>query len=560
MVPPVSGQAGAGQAGAGQAARQPAGQAAAPRRVGPAEPISDKEYDLLLKGGHVIDAKNNIDAIRDVAIKDGKIAKVAVGIPASSAIKTVNVAGLYVTPGLIDLHTHVFWGLKKNDYDDGDWSINPDGFTLHEGVTTIVDAGSSGWRNFEVFKERVIDRSTTRVLARLNIVGAGMEDWVMTAPGALPSLRVLASTPDLEQNTNDMDGKLTGEMALKYPGVIVGVKSAHFTGPEWKPYEQGVIAGTMAHIPLMIDYGSRRIERPLYQLLEEKFAPPATSTRTCTAAGALASRDSETGGPGKGMWEGRQRGIYFDVGHGGASFNFSVAVPLIKAGFVPDSISTDIHSDNVNAGLKDMLTTGDKFLAMGLPLKEVIADMTWHPAVEIQQTQLGNLSEGAIADIAVLNIRHGDFGLVDGSGALMKAHEKTECELTIKGGKFVYDLNGRSSTLWNLPPDPSARLANKWMRRCERAVSAARRGRSRRQPQDQAQIAAQAQAVAANGQQRPGRWQPYETDANGKATVKANAKLAPAGAVKTAALKVPPPTATWATPPSTAWPPAQAPQ
>ena len=124
------------------------------------------------------------------------------------------------------------------------------------------------------------------------------------------------------------------------------------------------------------------------------------------------------------MWEGRQRGIYFDVGHGGASFNFSVAVPLIKAGFMPDSISTDIHSDNVNAGLKDMLTTGDKFLAMGLPLKEVIADMTWHPAVEVQQTQLGNLSEGAIADVAVLNLQHGDFGLVDGSGALMKAHDR----------------------------------------------------------------------------------------------------------------------------------------
>src|ERR1700722_2971105 len=102
----------------------------------PAPPPA-KDYDLLLKGGHVIDAKNNIDAIRDVAIKDGKIAKVAVGIPADSAIKTVNVAGLYVTPGLIDIHTHVFWGLKKNDYADGDWSVAPDGFTLHEGVTTI---------------------------------------------------------------------------------------------------------------------------------------------------------------------------------------------------------------------------------------------------------------------------------------------------------------------------------------------------------------------------------------------------------------------------------------
>jgi dihydroorotase len=495
----------------------------------PPEPPA-KDYDLLLKGGHVIDAKNNIDAIRDVAIKDGRIAKVAVGIPATSAIKTVNVTGLYVTPGLIDIHTHVFWGLKKNDYADGDWSVAPDGFTLHEGVTTIVDAGSSGWRNFEVFKERVIDRSQTRVLAMLNIVGAGM--------GSGP----------IEQNTADMDGKATGEMALKYPGIIVGVKSAHFTGPEWKPYDEALIAGNMAHIPIMIDYGSRRIERPLYKLLEEKLRPGDIYTHMYM--GGRGEQDSQTGGPGKGMWEGRQRGIYFDVGHGGASFNFSVAVPLIKAGFVPDSISTDLHSDNVNAGLKDLLTTGDKFLAMGLPLKEVIADMTWHPAIEVQQKQLGNLSEGAIADIAVLNLQHGDFGLADGSGNMMKAHERMNCELTIKGGKFVYDLNARSSDPWDQPPTAAAKQSSKWTTLRVTAFGGAQRP-IQQTAAGQAQIAAQAQAVAANGQQqrRPARWQPYDTDANGKATVKANAKLAPTG-TKAAAPKVPPPVSTWATPPS----------
>ncbi len=240
------------------------------------------------------------------------------------------------------------------------------------------------------------------------------------------------------------------------------------------------------------------------------------------------------------MWEGRQRGIYFDVGHGGGSFNYSVAVPLIKAGFVPDSISTDIHSDNVNAGLKDMLTTGDKFLAMGLPLKEVIADMTWHPAIEVQQRQLGNLSEGAIADIAVLAVQHGDFGLADGGGAMMKAHERMTCELTIKDGKFVYDLNARSSDPWDHPPTDAAKQATKWT--TLRLVTFG--GVQRPIPQTaagQAQIAAQAQAAAANGPRRPARWQPYDTDANGNATVKANAKLAPAGALKAAAPKVPPP-------------------
>jgi dihydroorotase len=483
-----------------------------------------QDYDLLLKGGHVIDAKNNLDAVRDVAIKDGHIAKVALHIPADSAIKMVNVTGLYVVPGLIDLHTHVYQGTGERKSYAGDLSVVPDGFTFRGGVTTIVDAGSSGWRNFPDFKDRIIDRSETRVLAMLNIVGAGMR-------------------PDqIEQNVNDMDGKATGEMALKYPGVIVGVKSAHFTGPEWTPYEQGVIAGTIAHIPLMIDYGSRRIERPLYELLEQKLRPGDIYTHMY--GGGRGEQDSATGGPGKGMWEGRTRGIYFDVGHGQSSFYYSVAVPLIKAGFVPDSISTDLHVDSMNAGMKDLLTTGDKFLAMGLPLKEVIADMTWHPAREIQQTQLGNLSEGAIADIAVLSLNHGIFGLVDGGGFVMKAHEKLTAELTIKDGKFVYDLNGRTGDPWNQPPSPAIKQANKWT-----SLRMSGFGDMRRPVPP---------GTTATGQTRPGqqarpaRWKPYTTNPNGSATIKPEAKL---GMGTTS--KVPPPAVTWKSSPSDTWPAAQ---
>jgi dihydroorotase len=288
----------------------------------------------------------------------------------------------------------------------------------------------------------------------------------------------------------------------------------------------------------MIDYGSRREERPLYQLLEEKLRPGDIYTHMY--GGSRGEQDSETGGPGKGMWEGRKRGIYFDVGHGQSSFLFSVAVPLIKAGFIPDSISTDIHSDNVNEGLKDQLTTAGKFLTMGLPLQEVIAEMTWHPAVEVQQTQLGHLSEGAIADIAVLNLRHGDFGYIDGSGAVMKGHEKLECELTLKDGKFVYDLNGRAAEPWDQPPSAAAKQAKQW-------TSLRIPGGTMRPPNPQA---------AARMARFPPRWQPYETDANGKVTVRANAKLAPAGA-KTPKLDVPPPASTWATPPADSWPPAR---
>src|SRR4029077_10602002 len=176
--------------------------------------FAQADYDLLIKGGHVIDGRNKLSAVRDVAIKDGKIAAVAANIAASRAVKTVDAAGLYVTPGLIDIHVHVFPGLVKNSYASGSWGLQPDGFTLRAGVTTVADAGSSGWRNFEDFKARIIDTQKTRVFAFINIVGAGM--------GSGP----------IEQNLEDMEVKPAAEAALKYKGTIVGIKSAHFNGPE----------------------------------------------------------------------------------------------------------------------------------------------------------------------------------------------------------------------------------------------------------------------------------------------------------------------------------------
>lgn len=191
-------------------------------RRGAPLPPNPLPYDLLLVNGHVLDDKNHIDAMDDVGIKDGKIAAVAAHLNPKDALKTVDLKGLYVSPGLIDLHTHVYAGTGEKGSYAGDLSLYPDGFTLRNGVTTIVDAGSSGWRNFDDFKDKIIDRSRTRVLAELNIVGAGMRGG------------------KYEDNIEDMDGKLTGDKAKQFPGVIVGVKSAHFTGPEWKPYDQAV--------------------------------------------------------------------------------------------------------------------------------------------------------------------------------------------------------------------------------------------------------------------------------------------------------------------------------
>jgi len=210
--------------------------------------FAQSSYDLLLKGGHVIDGKNKISAVMDVAIADGKIAAVAADIPAAKALKVVDVSGLYVTPGLIDMHVHVYAGTGQRGAYCGDNSVYPDGFTFRSGVTTVADAGSSGWRNFPDFKDRVIDRARTRVLAFLNIVGAGMGGAV-------------------EQDTGQMDAKSAADMAMQYKDTIVGIKTAHYAGPEWIAVERAVEAGALANIPVMVDFGTFRPERPFQDLV-----------------------------------------------------------------------------------------------------------------------------------------------------------------------------------------------------------------------------------------------------------------------------------------------------
>ena len=256
------------------------------------------QYDLLLQNGHVIDAKNNLDAVRDVAIKDGKIAAVAPKIDAAQALKTVDVKGLYVTPGLIDIHVHVYAGTGEPRSYAGDNSLYPDGYTFRVGVTTVADAGCAGWRNFEDFKAKVIDRSKTRILAFINIVGNGMRGG------------------KFENDQSDMQAKPTAEMAMKYKDTIIGVKTAHYAGPEWTPVEQAVEAGTIAHIPVMVDFGSNRKERPMSELVTKKLRPGDIYTHCYSGL-----RDELVDGKvNAAMFEARKRGVIFDVGHGGGSF------------------------------------------------------------------------------------------------------------------------------------------------------------------------------------------------------------------------------------------------
>jgi dihydroorotase len=334
---------------------------------------------------------------------------------------------LYVTPGLIDIHVHVYAGTGQRNSYAGDNSVYPDSFTLRSGVTTVVDAGSSGWRDFPDFKDKVIDRSITRVLALLNIVGHGMRGTAV------------------EDNLEDMDPKATAAQAKKYKDTVVGIKTAHYRGPEWTPVDRAIEAATLAGLPVMVDFGQFRSERPFEELVLKKLRPGDIYTHTYLGRVPMLDDHNRVR---PFLFEARKRGVIFDVGHGGGSFLWRQAVPAMKQGFVPDSISTDLHISSMNAGMKDMANVMSKFLNLGMSLDDVIVRSTWHPAREIRREDLGHLSVGAPADVAVLRLMKGDFGFIDVDGARMSGNQKLICELTLKNGKVVYDLNGVASEDW----------------------------------------------------------------------------------------------------------------
>ena len=382
-------------------------------------------YDLLLKGGHVIDPRNGIDGVMDVAVAGGRIAAVRAAIDAASARQVVDVGGLHVTPGLIDIHVHVFATTGVKGAWAGDNSVLPDGFSFRTGVTTMVDAGSSGWRNFEDFRRTVIDRSATRVLAMLNIAGFGM----------------LTDVP--EQNVHDMDAKETAAMAGKHRDVVVGIKSAHYQGPEWISVDRAVEAGRAADVPVMVDFGYFREERPYHQLVTERLRPGDISTHMFRGPVPYIGDGGQVLDY---LAKARARGVLFDVGHGGGSFVFRTMVPAVRQGFHPDTISTDLHTGSMNGGMMDMLTTMSKFLVTGMPLQAIVRASTDTPARAIKRQELGHLSVGAEADVAVLRVLQGEFGYADGARGSIKGDRRLICELTLRAGRVVWDWNARTGT------------------------------------------------------------------------------------------------------------------
>jgi len=383
-------------------------------------------YSIVIKGGHIIDPKNNIDGVMDLAIKDGKIALVAKSIDEKEGKQVIDARNMYVTPGIIDIHVHVFNGTKyEQALMNGPNSVGPDEFSFRAGVTTFVDAGSSGWRGFQDFKKQTIDISQTRVLAFLNIVGEGMRGG------------------PFEQNIKDMEARKTAEFAKKFPAEIVGIKLAHYVGHEWAPTDSTVEAGRLTDLPVMIDFGGSEPPLSLEELLMKHLRPGDIFTHAYAYWPKTREAPVDENGKVKPyIFEAQKRGIIFDVGHGGGSFFWSQAIPAIRQGFIADAISTDLHTGSMNSGMKDMSNLMSKFLNMGLSIQDVIMRSTWNPAKIIKRTELGNLSVGSEADVAIFNLGKGDFGFLDITGEKMEGTQKLIAELTIRAGKIVWDLNG----------------------------------------------------------------------------------------------------------------------
>lgn len=382
---------------------------------------------ILIQNGIVIDPANHLNEQLDVYIENGRVADVGKRLTTSADTK-IDASGLMVVPGLIDIHAHHFYGTEHNRYlSNGMYAVPPDGFTFRSGVTTVLDTGGAGWKNLHIFKKNVISQSKTRVFALVNIVGEGMRGnpW--------------------EQDVNDMNPELAARAAEENKDCVIGFKVAHFLAEDWIAVDRVLEAGKIAELPVVIDFGGDDSHPPLSieKLFMDKLRPGDIYTHVYTD---LKRRDPIIDPSTKKlksfMHDARKKGIIFDVGHGGASFAYSQAIPAIEEGFFPDTISTDLHIESMNAAMKDQLNVMSKFLALNMPLYDVIKASTSEAAKALRKTELGNLSVGSEADVAILNVREGKFGFFDTLGVRMMGNKKLECELTIRAGEIVYDLNG----------------------------------------------------------------------------------------------------------------------
>jgi dihydroorotase len=414
---------------------------------------AEAPYDLLLSGGHVVDPANKVDGIVDVAVRDNKIAAVGSDLP-GSATHTVDCSGLWIVPGLLDIHVHTY---TTRDSKIGGFggSIDGDAHFLKEGVTTCVDTGTAGSEEIEHFRKTVIDRSKIRMYAYVNISAPGMGD--------------------AEQTVSNLDPKKAAAAAAQHSEVVVGIKTAHYwtkhpfdaQHPPWASVDLSVEAGDLCNLPVMVDFWPRPPERPYDDLILKHLR--AGDIHTHVFARQFPIIDDE-GKVYDHMFAARERGIHFDVGHGAASFWYRNGMPAITQGFPPDSISTDLHMGNIHGHVHSMLDTMGKCMAMGMDFNEVIYRSTVTPAKAIGHTELGTLSAGAEADIAVLRRTPGTYSLRDCGWGRIVAKERLECEMTVRNGQILWDRLGLSCPDWedggpdyfNLPGTQARGVVRLW--------------------------------------------------------------------------------------------------
>jgi dihydroorotase len=374
-------------------------------------------YDLVLKGGRVVDPAQGLDAVCDVAFRDGRIA--AVGAKLGPATEERDVAGKIVVPGLIDLHTHVYWGGTSI-------GVDPDAYARRSGCTTLIDAGTAGPANLPGFRKHVIERCDVRVLPFLNISYPGIFGFghhVMV--GECEDLRLLSP-------------RACREIGRAHEDLIVGVKvrvgrsasGASGLAPLDMALEVADHLGlpVMAHLDHPPPYRSEvmpRLRRG--DILTHCFRPFPNAPVT----GDGRVQDD--------VRAARARGVIFDIGHGSGSFGYETAMAMLDQGFLPDVISSDVHVLSEKGPAFDQLVTMSKFLALGVPLVEVIRASTVNPALAVRKTDRGTLKPGTLGDATVLDVEKGRFAFADVMGETREGTEHLRCRGVVLGGRWWRD-------------------------------------------------------------------------------------------------------------------------
>lgn len=399
--------------------------------------MEKKKADILLKNGIVLDPSQNLKQKADVRIVDGKIIEIGKDLTADKDVKIISVEGCYVTPGLIDMHSHVYpsFPLEK----DGLPTIHPEAHMFQSGVTTVVDAGTCGSRDFIRFKEQIIDKSRLRIFAFINIASGGMVNL------------------DSEQDIHEFHPEITAAMAKTFPDIVVGIKTAHYwvgipfdrEHPPWESVEQAVEAGNLCGKPVMADFQPNLPERTYEELVLKKLRPGDIHTHVYAQQFPVLDQEGKVNSF---LFEARKRGVMFDLGHGAGSFWFRNAVPAYQQGFYPDVISTDLYLDNVAGPVINLIHVMSKYLSMGMSVEEVIYRTTKRPAEVIRHEELGDLRIGSCGDVAVFKVEEGKFSYADSGHARMNGTKRLECVMTIREGEIVYDPGALSMPVWETAP------------------------------------------------------------------------------------------------------------